>query len=197
MTECAPLICYAHHTVYKSLSCGRLVPGMEMKIDSNEPYNIPGEICVRGENVTLGYYKNTEATEACFDEDGWFHTGDMGVVDKDTNCFIRGRCKTMILSNNGQNIYPEEIEAKLNNLAYVLESLIVEREGKLVAIVVPDYEQLDAANIPHSQLQALMDETLKELNTLVASYEKVASIELRPTEFEKTPKKSIKRFLYR
>ncbi len=196
MTECAPLICYAHHTTYKSLSCGRLVPGMEMKIDSKDPYNTPGEICVRGDNVTLGYYKNPTATEAVFDEDGWFHTGDMGVVDAAGNCFIRGRCKTMILSNNGQNIYPEEIEAKLNNLEAVVESLIIEEEGKLVALVVPNYEMAQKEGWSTTQIKELMQENLKKLNTLVAPYEKVAAIKLCATEFEKTPKKSIRRYLY-
>ncbi|MBR7129861.1 MAG: AMP-binding protein, partial [Tidjanibacter sp.] len=142
-------------------------------------------------------YKNPEATAEAIDEEGWLHTGDMGTIDAEQNIFLRGRSKTMILMAGGQNIYPEEIEAKLNNLAYVLESLVVEREGKLVAIVVPDYEQLDAAGIPNSQLQEIMNETLKELNTLVGSYERISAIELRPTEFEKTPKKSIRRFLYR
>ena len=196
MTECAPLICYAHHTTYKSLSCGRLVPGMEMKIDSTDPYNIPGEICVRGENVTLGYYKNPTATEAVFDSEGWFHTGDMGVVDKAGNCFIRGRCKTMILSNNGQNIYPEEIEAKLNNLEAVVESLIVEEESKLVALVVPNYELAQKEGWSTTHLKELMAENLKKLNTLVAPYEKVSTIKLCATEFEKTPKRSIRRYLY-
>ena len=144
-----------------------------------------------------GYFKNPEATASAIDEEGWLHTGDMGTVDADGNLFLRGRSKTMILMSGGQNVYPEEIEAKLNNLAYVLESLVVERNGKLVALVVPDYEQIDAAGIPHAQLESVMNDTLKELNSLVASYEKIAQIELRPTEFEKTPKKSIKRFLYR
>ena len=196
MTECAPLICYAHHSVYRSLSCGKLVPGMEMKIDSKDPYTIPGEICVRGENVTLGYYKNPTATEAVFDEEGWFHTGDMGVVDKNTNCFIRGRCKTMILSNNGQNIYPEEIEAKLNNLEAVVESLIIEEEGKLVALVVPNYEIAQKEGWSTTFLKEKMAENLKKLNTLVAPYERISSIKLCETEFEKTPKKSIRRYLY-
>ncbi len=197
MTECAPLICYAHHTEYKSLSCGKLVPGMEMKIDSADPYNIPGEICVRGENVTVGYYKNPEATAAALDADGWFHTGDMGVVDKATNCFIRGRCKTMILSANGQNIYPEEIEAKLNNLPYVVESLIVEDEaGKLMALVVPDFDKAKKEGLDNEALKAKMQENLKELNTLVAPYERVSSVKLCAEEFEKTPKKSIRRYLY-
>ena len=196
MTECAPLICYAHHSEYKSLSCGKLVPGMEMKIDSKDPYNIPGEICVRGENVTAGYYKNPTATEAVFDDEGWFHTGDMGVVDAATNCFIRGRCKTMILSNNGQNIYPEEIEAKLNNLEAVVESLIVEEEGKLVALVVPNYEMAQKEGWSTTQLKELMAENLTKLNTLVAPYERVAAIKMCATEFEKTPKRSIRRYLY-
>ncbi len=196
MTECAPLICYAHHSEYKSLSCGKLVPGMEMKIDSADPYNIPGEICVRGDNVTAGYYKNPAATEAVFDKEGWFHTGDMGVVDAATNCFIRGRCKTMILSNNGQNIYPEEIEAKLNNLEAVVESLVVEEEGKLVALVVPNYEMAQKEGWSTTQLKEKMAENLKELNRLVAPYEKVSAIKLCATEFEKTPKRSIRRYLY-
>ena len=197
MTETAPLICYAHHTEYKSLSCGKLVPGMEMKIDSADPYNIPGEICVRGENVTVGYYKNQEATDAALDTDGWFHTGDMGVVDKATNCFIRGRCKTMLLSNNGQNIYPEEIEAKLNNLEAVVESLVVQEDGgKLTALVVPDYAKAKENGWDNAKLQEVMNENLVALNKLVAPYERVANIKMCEGEFEKTPKKSIKRFLY-
>ena len=197
MTETAPLICYAHHTEYKSLSCGKLVPGMEMKIDSTDPYNIPGEICVRGENVTVGYYKNQEATDAALDADGWFHTGDMGVVDKATNCFIRGRCKTMLLSNNGQNIYPEEIEAKLNNLEAVVESLVVQEDGgKLTALVVPDYAKAKENGWDNAKLQEVMNENLVALNKLVAPYERVANIKMCEGEFEKTPKKSIKRFLY-
>ena len=197
MTETAPLICYAHHTVYKSLSCGKLVDGMQMKIDSADPYNIPGEICVKGENVTVGYYKNPEATATAIDEDGWFHTGDMGVVDKDTNCFIRGRCKTMILSNNGQNIYPEEIEAKLNNLEAVMESLIYQEEGgKLTALVVPNYEMAQKNGWDTPKLKEVMADNLVELNKLVAAYERVSTIKLCESEFEKTPKKSIRRYLY-
>ncbi len=197
MTETAPLICYAHHTVYKSLSCGKLVDGMQMKIDSADPYNITGEICVKGENVTIGYYKNPEATAAAIDEDGWFHTGDMGVVDKDTNCFIRGRCKTMILSNNGQNIYPEEIEAKLNNLEAVMESLIYQEEGgKLTALVVPNYDLVQKNGWDTPKLKEVMADNLVELNKLVAAYERVSTIKLCESEFEKTPKKSIRRYLY-
>ena len=199
MTECGPLISHRLYADgYIPTSAGRILTDFcECRVLSPDPAHIPGEILIRGEQVMKGYYKNPEATAQAIDEEGWLHTGDMGTVDADYNIFLRGRSKTMILMSGGQNVYPEEIEAKLNNLAYVLESLVVEREGKLVALVVPDYEQLDAANIPHAQLQEIMNETLKELNTLVAGYEKVAYIELRPTEFEKTPKKSIKRFLYR
>ena len=199
MTECGPLVSHRLYVDgYVPTSAGRLLTDFcECRILSPDPANIPGEILIRGEQVMKGYFKNPEATAAVLDEDGWLHTGDMGTIDSDNNIFLRGRSKTMILMSGGQNVYPEEIEAKLNNLAYVLESLVVARENKLVALVVPDYEQLDAAGIPHSQLDEVMNETLKELNTLVASYEKVAYIELRPTEFEKTPKKSIKRFLYR
>lgn len=199
MTECGPLISHRLYADgYVPTSAGRVLTDFcECRILSPDPAHIPGEILIRGEQVMKGYYKNPEATAAVLDEDGWLHTGDMGTVDADMNIFLRGRSKTMILMSGGQNVYPEEIEAKLNNLAYVLESLVVARENKLVALVVPDYEQLDAAGIPHNKLNEIMDETLKELNTLVASYEKVAAIELRPTEFEKTPKKSIKRFLYR
>ena len=199
MTECGPLISHRLYVDgYVPGSAGRLLTDYcECRILSPDPAHIPGEILIRGEQVMKGYFKNPEATAAVLDEDGWLHTGDMGTVDADMNIYLRGRSKTMILMSGGQNVYPEEIEAKLNNLAYVLESLVVARENKLVALVVPDYEQLDAAGIPHNQLEEIMNETLKELNTLVASYEKVAAIELRPTEFEKTPKKSIKRFLYR
>ena len=196
MTECAPLICYEYHDLYKSLSCGKLVPGMEMKIDSKDPNNIPGEICVRGENVMVGYYKNPEATAQAIDEEGWLHTGDMGVLDAQGNCFIRGRCKTMLLSNNGQNIYPEEIEAKLNNLEAVAESLIIQEEGKLVALVVPDYAKAQSNGWGISKLKEVMAENLAELNKLVAPYERVATIKLCEGEFEKTPKRSIKRYLY-
>lgn len=198
MTECGPLISYiGYQEGYVQGSAGRLaVPYCECKILSSDPAHIPGEILVRGENVMKGYYKNPEMTAEVLDEEGWLHTGDIGTIDADLNIFIRGRCKTMILLGNGQNIYPEEIEAKLNNLPFVMESLIVERDGKLVALAVPDYEQVDQAGIPHGQLQKVMDDTLKELNSLVAPYEHVSSIILYPTEFEKTPKKSIKRFLY-
>ena len=198
MTETGPLISYSGYDEgYKPKSAGRVVePFMTARIDSPDQKNIPGEIQVTGEHVMKGYFKNDKATAEMFTEDGWFKTGDMGTMDEDNVLYIRGRYKTMILLGSGQNIYPEEIEAKLNNLNYVMESLIVEREGKLVALVVPDYEQVDQDGISHTNLKPVMEDVLKELNTLVAPYERVASVVLYPTEFEKTPKKSIRRYLY-
>ena len=197
MTECAPLISVSAPCDFKASSCGRNLPGlMDVKIDSADPYKIAGEILVHGENVMMGYYKNEEATKAVLDKDGWLHTGDMGVVDPDGTIYIKGRCKTMILTGTGQNIYPEEIEDKLNNLPMVLESLIVERNGVLTALVVPDYDSAQKENIGKEELIKMMEENLKTLNTKVASYERVARLEIHESEFEKTPKRSIKRFLY-
>lgn len=197
MTECGPLISYDNHKEYIPTSCGQILKGiMEVRIDSEDPYNKVGEIQVRGENVMKGYYKNEEATRNVFTEDGWLKTGDLGTIDVNNRIYIRGRSKTMILSSNGQNIYPEEIEAKLNNLPFVLESLIVEREGKLVGLVYPDYDMVDNTGIRHDDLPAIMEQNRKDLNKLLAPYEAVTSIVLYPTEFEKTPKRSIKRYLY-
>ena len=197
MTECAPLISFAPPCEFKSGSCGKYLPGlMEAKINSKDPQNIAGEIMVYGENVMMGYYKNEEATKAVLDDDGWLHTGDMGVMDPDGTIYIKGRCKTMILTGTGQNIYPEEIEDKLNNLPMVLESLIVERKGVLTALVVPDYDTAAKENINKEELHKMMEDNLKTLNTMVASYERVARVEIHEREFEKTPKRSIKRFLY-
>ena len=197
MTECGPLISYTFWKEFIVGSSGRTLPGiMQSRVDSNDPENIPGEICVRGQNVMKGYYKNPEATEAVLDPDGWLHTGDMGTRTPDGTLFIKGRYKTMILTATGQNIYPEEIEAKLNNMPYVTESLIVERSGHLVAIVYPDYEAMDRDGITSEQLPEMMETIRKDLNKRVAPYERIDRIQLRPTEFEKTPKKSIKRFLY-
>jgi long-chain acyl-CoA synthetase len=197
MTECAPLISYAPWSEFRPGSAGRILDIMEVRIDSADPYNQTGEIQVRGENVMKGYYRNEEATRDVFTEDGWLKTGDLGTIDRDGFIYIRGRSKTMLLSSSGQNIFPEEIEAKLNNLPFVMESLIIERGKKLVALVYPDYESLDALgfNTPE-HLNAVMAENLKTLNSLVGNYEQVSKIQLYPTEFEKTPKKSIKRFLY-
>lgn len=197
MTECAPLISHTPWRQFQCKSSGRTLHGfMESKILSDDPENIPGEICVRGENVMQGYYKNISATEAVLDSDGWLHTGDMGTRSADGTIFIKGRYKTMILSSNGQNIYPEEIESKLNNMPYVAESLVVERNRHLVALVYPDYEAMDANGITTAQLPETMEQIRKELNKLVAPYEKIDKIQLIANEFEKTPKRSIKRYLY-
>lgn len=196
MTECGPLISYTPWKEFIVGSSGRTLPIMESKIISSDPENIPGEICVRGINRMKGYYKNPKATEQVIDEEGWLHTGDMGTRSPDGTLFIRGRNKTMILSSSGQNIYPEEIEAKLNNMPYVAESLVVERDGKLVALVYPDYEATDKMGILISELDSTMENIRKELNKIVAPYEQISKIILMPNEFEKTPKRSIKRFLY-
>lgn len=196
MTECAPLISYDHHYDFVRSSCGSILENiMEARIDSPDPENIPGEIQVRGENVTKGYYKNPEATADTFTSDGWLKTGDQGVM-KGKRLFIKGRIKTMILSANGQNIYPEEIESRLNNLPYVMESLVVLRKSKLVALVYPDFPALKEDNIPEEKLQGIMDENKEILNKSVAQYERISAIEIMDVEFEKTPKKTIKRFLY-
>ena len=197
MTECGPLISYDSNEAFIPGSCGKVLNGiMDVRIDSEDPYNQVGEIQVRGENVMKGYYKNDEATNAVFTQDGWLKTGDLGTIDAEKRIYIRGRSKTMILSSSGQNIFPEEIEAKLNNLPYIMESLVIERDGKLIALVYPDYDTVDGTGIMHTDLPLIMQQNLVEINKLVAPYEKVASIQLYPTEFEKTPKKSIKRYLY-
>ncbi len=198
MTECGPLISYTAPSEFVLKSCGRILPGtMEVKIDNKEPLSGVGEICVRGENVMMGYYKNDEATRQALDSEGWLHTGDMGSTADDGTIFIRGRNKTMILRSSGQNIYPEEIESKLNNMPCVMESLVIEREGKLVALVYPDYDGLGSSEVKSDELLAeVMKANLAELNQLVGSYEQLTEIVLYPDEFEKTPKRSIKRYLY-
>ncbi len=197
MTECAPLISFAPDTDFKAGSCGRVISdNLEVKIDSEEAATIPGEILVRGEHVMNGYYKNDKDTLAIFDDDGWLHTGDMGVMEPDGTLYIRGRCKTMILTASGQNVYPEQIEDKLNNMYLVGESLIMEDNGKLAALVVPDYDLARSENVSNEELSKIMENNLRELNTVVSNFERVASITIYPREFEKTPKRSIKRFLY-
>ena len=197
MTECGPLISYDHHYDYVPGSCGQILKGiMKVRIDSDDPYNKVGEIQVSGENVMRGYYKNEEATKNVFTEDGWLRTGDLGTIDKDNRIYIRGRSKTMILGPSGQNIYPEEIESKLNNLPFVMESIIIEKNGKLVGLVYPDYDTVDSTGIAHQDLPIIMEQNRVELNKLLAPYEAVTSLQLYPTEFEKTPKRSIKRYLY-
>ena len=198
MTECAPLVSHTPWREFVLHSAGRVLPGiMECKILSDDPENIPGEICVKGENVMSGYFHNTEATDKVLHDDGWLHTGDMGTLSADGTIFIRGRLKTMLLSSNGQNIYPEEIEAKLNNMLYVSESLVVDRDHKLVALVYPDYDSMDRDGVTRDQLPAHLENVKTELNKLVAPYERISQIEIMVNEFEKTPKRSIKRFLYR
>ena len=197
MTECAPLISFELPTLFKQSSCGKIIPGMlEAKINSRDPKSIPGELLVRGEHVMKGYYKNEKATEAVLGDDGWLHTGDMCTMDEDGTLYIRGRCKTMILSGSGQNIYPEEIEERLNNLYMVAESLIIENNGRLTALVVPDYELANAEGVDMEKLPEIMEQNLQQLNGMVASYEKVANIVIHREEFVKTPKRSIKRYLY-
>ena len=196
MTECGPLISYSPWREFVVGSSGRTLPDMESVVLSEDPENVPGEICVRGVNVMKGYFKNSEATEAVLDAHGWFHTGDMGTRAPDGTLFLRGRSKTMILSSSGQNIYPEEIEAKLNNMPFVSESLVVERDGRLVALVYPDYDALDKFDVSSANLDPTMENIRQELNKIVAPYEQISRIIPMPTEFEKTPKRSIKRFLY-
>ena len=197
MTECGPLISFEAPPLFKPSSCGKVLPvHLEAKILSNDPQNVPGELLIRGDHVMMGYYKNESATKSVLEEDGWLHTGDMCTMDEDGTLYIRGRCKTMILSGSGQNIYPEEIEERLNNLYMVAESLIIENNGKLTALVVPDYDLANAERIDMERLPEIMEENLKTLNTLVASYEKVANIVIHREEFVKTPKRSIKRYLY-
>ncbi|HNP90158.1 MAG: AMP-binding protein [Parabacteroides sp.] len=196
MTECGPLIAYEQWDTYKAGSCGRVVDRMEAKIDSEDPVNTVGEILVRGTNVMLGYYKNPEATKSSFTKDGWLRTGDLGTIDEDGFIYIKGRSKTMILGPSGQNIYPEEIEQQLNNMAYVAESLIVSQNGKLVALIYPDWEQVDKQGIDHNKIEILMQENIKDLNELLPGYSKISGIKMYQEEFEKTPKRSIKRYLY-
>jgi long-chain acyl-CoA synthetase len=196
MTECAPLIAYDNHRYFVPTSCGSVLEDiMEARIESPDPENIAGEIQVRGENVMKGYYKNIKATKAAFTEDGWLKTGDLGVM-RGRRLFIKGRIKTMLLSANGQNIYPEEIESRLNNLPYISESVVVLREFKLVALIYPDKEAMRTDNISIDELTNIMETNKGILNKSVAQYERLSAIEIVEIEFEKTPKKSIKRFLY-
>ncbi|MCI6618878.1 MAG: AMP-binding protein [Prevotella sp.] len=195
-TECAPIICYADWQTFAPLSCGRAAIHMSVKIDSNDPENVPGEILCKGPNVMLGYYKNPEATAQSIDRDGWFHTGDLGTMDAEGNVFIKGRSKNMLLGSNGQNIYPEEIEDKLNSLAMVNECVVIQEEEKLVGLVVPDFDEARNIGLNTEDLKNIMEQNRKELNLQLPAYCKIAEIRIREEEFEKTPKRSIKRFLY-
>ncbi len=195
-TECAPIICYSDWRSFVPGSCGRAVAHMEVRIDSPHPETEPGEILARGLNVMLGYYKNEEDTAHTIDSEGWYHTGDLGTMDAEGNVFIKGRSKNMLLGSNGQNIYPEEIEDKLNSLPLVIESVVVQRDGKLVGIVHPDYDEAKTLGMNAADIAEAMERNRQELNQQMPAYSKISSIELREEEFEKTPKKSIKRFLY-
>ena len=196
MTECGPLITYEYWSTYKATSCGRIVDRMEVKIDSADWQNIAGEILVKGSNITLGYYKNPEATKEAFTEDGWLKTGDLGVIDKDGFIYIKGRCKTMFLSGSGQNIYPEELEQIINNTTYVSECIVVQRDNKLHALIYPDHDALKLNKVKESDIQKTLDSEMKLWNERLPRFAQIISIELQKEEFEKTPKRSIKRFLY-
>lgn len=196
MTECGPLISYTNWDRTRLRSAGQLVDTLEVKIDSNDPYNEVGEIMVKGENVMAGYYKNEEATGAVLDKDGWLRTGDLGVIDREKFIYIRGRSKDMLLGPSGQNIYPEEIESRINNMTYVLESLVIQEKDRLVALVCPDPESLKRDGMDDEKLKQVFQEHKKELNRTVPGYMNVTEFRIHPEEFEKTPKKSIKRFLY-
>jgi long-chain acyl-CoA synthetase len=195
-TECAPIVCYAGWQSYKPGSCGKPVDRMEVRIDSSDPQHKPGEILIRGTNVMLGYYKNEEATAQALDKDGWYHSGDLGIMDEDGFVFIRGRIKNMLLGANGQNIYPEEIEDKLSSLPYVTECVIIQKDEKLYGLVYADPEEVKAGGLSDAMLEAQMEENRQELNRIVPSYARLHAIKLVPEEFEKTPKRSIKRFKY-
>lgn len=195
-TECAPIITYEDWTKFRLGSCGKAAPRMEIKINSSDPQNVVGEILVRGTNVMLGYYKNEEATKEALDKDGWYHTGDMGVMDEEGNLFIKGRCKNMLLGSSGQNIYPEEIEDKLNNLMLVCESIVIQKNEKLYGLVYPDMEEMAKLGLQESDLIQIMEQNRQELNQQLPNYSQLSGIKIYKEEFEKTPKKSIKRFLY-
>ncbi len=196
MTECAPLICHSRWDEILYTSCGKTVANMETKVISEDPERIPGELVCRGMNVMLGYYKNESATAQTIDKDGWLHTGDMAIKDADGNIFIKGRCKNMLLTASGQNIYPEEIEARLNNMPYVNESLVILKENKLVALVYPDNEDAFSQGMNKKQLEEALELNRIELNKVLPAYSQITQVKLYPEEFEKTAKKSIKRFLY-
>lgn len=195
-TECAPILAYEDWKVFKKGSCGKAAPRMTLKIDSPDPENVPGEILAKGDNVMLGYYKNEEATETTL-IDGWYHTGDLGIIDAEGNVFIKGRSKNMLLGANGQNIYPEEIEDKLNSLPMVAECVVIQKGEKLYALVYPDMEQVKSLNLSDEDVKSVMEQNRKDLNTQIPAYEQICGMKIMAQEFEKTPKRSIKRFLYK
>lgn len=196
MTECAPIIAYDDWKTNKLLSCGKAAPNMEIRIDSEDPQTVPGEVLVKGMNVFLGYYKNDEATASAFTEDGWFRTGDMGIMDPEGYLFLRGRSKCMILGPSGQNIYPEEIECVLNNMQYVIDSLVIEDEGALTALIYPDFHQGEVDGLSREALEKHLNDSLVRTNQELPNYARIKKIEVLPEDFERTPKRSIKRYLY-
>ncbi len=195
-TECAPIICYEDWRKFVPGSCGKAALHMEVKIDSHDPENVPGEILARGLNVMLGYYKNEEATRETLDDEGWYHTGDLGTMDRDGNVFIKGRSKNMLLGANGQNIYPEEIEDKLNSLAMIVESIVIQKDDKLIGLVFPDFDEAKSMGFSNEDLEKIMEENRQQLNSTLPAYCKISAIRIHQEEFAKTPKKSIKRYLY-
>ena len=196
MTECAPIITYDDWQEEKLYSCGKAAPNLEVKIDSADPQNVPGEILVKGANVVLGYYRNEEATKAVFTEDGWFRTGDMGVLDADNCLYIKGRSKCMILGPSGQNIYPEEVETVINSQPYVVDSLVIEEDGGLTALIYPDFQQGAREGMNQKAFAEFIEGTLSELNKELPNYARLKKVKVMTEDFERTPKKSIKRYLY-
>ena len=196
MTEAAPILAYAHWDKAKLYSCGKCAPYMQIRIDSEDPQTISGEVQVKGPNVMLGYYKNEKATADAFTEDGWFRTGDMGIIDADGYLFLRGRSKCMILGPSGQNIYPEELEGVVNNVTYVVDSLVIDDHGTITALIYPDYHTAEADGLSREQLEKRLIDSLPEINKELPKYAQIKKMEFLPEDFERTPKKSIKRYLY-
>ena len=196
MTECGPIICYEDWRKFKPGSCGKAVPRMDVRVLSSDPENIVGEIVCKGPNVMLGYYKNAEATSQIIDVNGWLHTGDLATMDTEGYVTVRGRSKNMLLTASGQNIYPEEIESKLNNMPYVSESLIVLQKDKLVALIYPDFDDAFAHGMEQSDIEKVMEDNRNELNLQLPAYCQITKVKIHFEEFEKTAKKSIKRFMY-
>ena len=196
-TECAPLISYSDYHDFVPGSCGTPLPCMEVKIVSSDPQNVEGEIITRGTNVMMGYYKNEEATRQAIDSEGWYHTGDLATMSQDGHIFIRGRLKNMLLGANGQNVYPEEIEDKLNSMAMVSESLIVQRGDHLVALIYPDMDEARNMGFKSEDIEGIMEQTRQDVNQSLPAYSRIQAFELQEEEFQKTPKKSIKRYLYK
>lgn len=195
-TECGPIICYSDYASFAKGSCGRAALHQEVRIVSPDPENVPGEILTKGPNVLLGYYKNEDATRAAIDEDGWFHTGDLGTMDAEGNVFIKGRSKNMLLGSNGQNIYPEELEDKLSSMPLVAESVVIQKGDKLIGLLHPDYDEAKVMGLKPSDIESIMEQNRQDFNAVMPAYARLSAVRIQEEEFEKTPKKSIKRYLY-